>query len=108
MIERRHNMTNPTSTAFVLLAFKIRHFTYNGTDIYYTRKETKQGYEWHVEVDVFDMKPCEDEAWYKLQTVIIDCTFDEYLRIENNLQIDWLDVQKRIILAGLRKSGLIE
>ena len=108
MVERRHNMANQTSAMFTILKFGIQHFTYNDTDIYYTREETENGYEWHVEIDVFDMKPCEDEAWYRLQTVMIDCTLDEYLRIESKLNTDWLTVQKRIILAGLRKSGIIE
>ena len=93
MIERRPDIK------FVLLSFDIRHTVYNGINIYYTDKPCRDGFEWHVEVEVPDMTVY-DEQWYGLRQIYIHISMDEYVKI-GSYHTD------EIIIAGLKKAGLL-
>lgn len=91
---------------FVLLSFGIRQFEYNGLNVYYEQIESSSnGLEWHVEVDVPDMI-MGDEQWYSLKEAHIRCSIETYSEIYNDND-NYLKTVQKIILAGLRKSGLI-
>lgn len=99
--------SNPDiKTTYILSTYDIHHFVHNRIDVYYKKTKDDDIYEWDVRVDEPDIK-IEGKVAFLLKPIKIRCTNEVFCRIMVYKGLMGYQIDEAIIVAGLKKEGLL-